>query len=482
MTSVPADTIDLLLREPRLLLLLGAALSGAMLLLLGSVLALVVRNAAPRRLEEKLRLQSEQILAAMRSETETMRSLMAASERALAQAQGDAALRTEQRLAEVSAAQAAAAAAQRQAIEARLGQMDAQMERKLGETRSLLETRLGDVATLLARGHGEARALLESKLREMAEHTAQRLAEIQKSVNEQLHEAVEKQMQTSFQRVADQLGAVQRAMVDVQAVTAQIGDIKRIFSNVKARGGWGEAQLRAQIDDILSPEAYVMNARLRENSAEVVEFAIKIPGRGQETPLLLAIDAKFPISDYERLLGAAEAGDAEAERAARRALETRLRGEARKIAEKYIVANVTAEFAVMYLPSDGLYAEAARIPGLIDDLGRNLHVMVMGPSVLPALLRTVRLSAMTLQLEERAAEIAKLLGATKQEMGKMDAVLERLARNANAMGKTIEDARTRTRAVTRKLRGLELMSPEEGARLLELEAEPAEDTGLDDQG
>ncbi len=337
-----------------------------------------------------------------------------------------------------------------------------------------MERRLGELTTRIAVDQGENRALLERKLREMSEHTTQRLGEIQRSVNEQLQQAVERQMQTSFQRVIDQFTAVQKAMVDVQAVTAQIGDLKKIFSNVKSRGGWGETQLKALLDDLLPEGSIVTNARLREHSAEVVEFAVRMPVRGESRPLL-PIDAKFPTSDYERLLEAVEAGDLEGERAARRAFETRLRLEARKISEKYIVPPVTVEFAVLYLPTDGLYAEAARIPGLIDDLGQRLHVMVMGPSLLPALLRTVQLGYVTLALEQKAGQIADLLGATKREMLTMDEVLEKLARTAGTMQHTIDDARRRTRMVGRRLRDMETMRPEQADAVLRLESLETED-------
>ena len=206
------------------------------------------------------------------------------------------------------------------------------------------------------------RAMLESKLREMRDGNETKLAEIQKTVNEQLHAAVEKQMNESFNRVIDQFTAVQKAMGDVQAVTAQIGDIKRLFSNVKTRGGWGETQVRAMLDDILPPGEYLTNCKVRPDSNDVVEFAVRMPMKGEDRPLL-PIDAKFPVEDYERLLAASDAGDAEAERAATRMLERRVRDEAKKIAAKYINPPVTVEFAVLYLPTDALYAEVARIPG-----------------------------------------------------------------------------------------------------------------------
>jgi len=303
---------------------------------------------------------------------------------------------------------------------------------RVGETRHSMEYRLGELTTRIARDQGEARVQLEQKLREIAEANARHLA-----------------------------------VGDVQAVAAQIGDLKRLFSNVKTRGGWGETQLRAVLDDLL-PDGYVVNVRLREESADVVEFALRMPAANGEGKLL-PLDAKFPVVDYENLLQAAELGDADAERAARRGLETRVRLEARKISEKYLHPPITTDFAVMYLPTDGLYAEAARIPGLIDDLGRLHHVLVMGPSLLPALLRTVRLGYVTLALEEKAGQIGRLLGATKQEMLRMDDVLEKLARSAGTMGRTIEDARRRTRAVGRKLRDVETLGPLEAEELLAIE-------------
>ena len=299
---------------------------------------------------------------------------------------------------------------------------------------------------------GRTALLLEAKLREMAEASAARLAAIERTVGNQLHAAVEQQMTASFSRVLEQFAAVQKAMGEVAAVSAGLGDLKRLFANVKTRGGWGEAQLRTLLDDLLPAGSYESNFAVGDG--RVVEFAVRMPGQGTIRPVL-PIDAKLPLADYERLLDAAEAGDAEAERTARRALESVLRVEARRIASKYIAPPVTTEFAVLYLPTDGLYAEAARIPGLVDDLGRDHRVLLMGPGLLPGLLRTVHLGYVTLALEEKAEHIGRLLGATRQEMLRMDEVLERLGRNAGTMARTIEDARTRTRVMARKLREVE---------------------------
>ncbi len=383
-----------------------------------AVLGVLLTQAAGQRARlERLRLLGEQALAAQRGEAETLRTTLAATERAL------------------GAAGAASAGQLRVELSGALEQM-----------------RLG----------------MDGRLRELREGNEARLGEIQKTVNEQLHAAVEKQMTTSFARVTEQFAAVQKAMGDVQAVTAQIGDIKRLFGNVKTRGGWGETQLRAMLDDVLPAGAYEANWKPRAESDDVVEFAVIMPMRG-EIRARLPIDAKFPVEDYERMLAASEAGDGEGERAARRALERRVRDEAKKMAAKYICPPATVEFAVMYVPTDGIYAEIARIPGLIDDLGRAHRVLVLGPALFPALLRTIHLGHVTLSLERKAEEIGRLLGATRTEMGRIDEVLERLGKQAGTFGATIERARVRTRAVGRVLRGVEAVEEDEAGRLLGVE-------------
>ena len=257
-------------------------------------------------------------------------------------------------------------------------------------------------------------------------------------------------------------------MGEVQSAAAQIGDLKRIFSNVKTRGGWGEAQLGAMLEQVLPPGAFERNFAVREGSRERVDFAIRMPNRGL---LWLPVDAKFPTEDYERLLNAADAADADGERLARDGIAVRVRLEARKIREKYICPPETVDYAVMYLPSDGLFAEVARIPALLDEIRQRDKVIVLGPTLLPALLQTIHLGHITLDLEKRAGEIGKLLGATRGEMAKMDDVLAKLAANATAMSSNIEKVRTRTRAVGRVLRTVEMVEADTAQRLLGLEAE-----------
>lgn len=325
--------------------------------------------------------------------------------------------------------------------------------------------------------HGVAVAMdtLRRQAAEDAQKTAAvletRLEQIQNAVNEKLHEAVEKQMTTSFARVLEQFAQVQQAMGEVQSAAAQIGDLKRIFSNVKTRGGWGEAQLGAMLEQVLPPGAFEKNFCLRDGARERVDFALRMPSRNT---VWLAVDSKFPTEDYERLLNAAEAADVEGERLARDGIAIRVRFEAKKIREKYICPPDTVDFAVMYLPSDGLFAEVARIPNLIDEIRTRDKVIILGPTLLPAMLQTIHLGHITLDLEKRAGEIGKLLGATRGEMTKMDDVLGKLAANAAAMSSNIEKVRTRTRAVGRVLRTVELVEADTAQRLLGLEEEALE--------
>lgn len=421
------------------------------------VLVLLIVVLRQMRALESLRLLAEQALAGTRAEAETTRAIMAAADRD-----------TADRLATL-----------RGSYDTGIEQMRSVLSREQGELRLALAEAQRRGGEQIASQFEILRTTIERHLKEMREGNEAKLAEVQKTVNEQLHAAVEKQMTDSFARVIDQFTAVQKAMGDVQAVTAQIGDIKRLFSNVKTRGGWGETQVRAMLDDILPVGAYETNRKLRPDSDDLVEFAVIMPMRGDVRPRL-PIDAKFPTEDYERLLAASEAGDSEAERLATRGLERRVREEARKIAAKYIHPPITVEFAVLYLPTDALYAEVARIPGLVDEIGRESRVLLMGPTLFPALLRTIHLGFVTLALEQKADEVRDLLGATRTEMVKMDQVLDQLFKQAGRFANTIEKARTRTRVMGRKLRGVEALDTARSESLLELDATTLDDPAADD--
>ncbi|MDE8346221.1 MAG: DNA recombination protein RmuC [Acidocella sp.] len=400
----------------------------ATLIIAALVMAALAWRAA-RAAPARLALSLDKILAGGRAEAETTRAILAAAEGRL-----------------VSAIQTGTTGALTQAF----AQIATATQNMADAVASLRRTAAEDSQKTLA--------LLET-----------RLTTIQTSVNEKLHEAVEQQMTTSFARVLEQFAQVQQAMGEVQSAAAQIGDLKRIFSNVKTRGGWGEAQLGAMLEQVLPPGAFEQNFALREDGRERVDFALRMPAR---TPLWLAVDSKFPTEDYERLLIAAEAADIEGERQAREGIALRVRLEAKKIREKYICPPYTVAFGVMYLPSDGLFAEVARIPHLIDEIRTRDSVIILGPTLLPALLQTIHLGHITLDLETRAGEIGKLLGATRTEMTRMDDVLGKLAANASAMSSNIEKARVRTRAMGRVLRTVEMVEPGASQTMLGLDSEP----------
>lgn len=406
------------------ILALYASLAAALAAALLAFLAWRAATDAPAR----LRLLLEQNLANNRAEAETTRAALAASEGRL-----------------TAAIQAGTTNALAKAYE----QISAAVQSMSAATDNLRRQAAEDSQKTIT--------LIEA-----------RLTAIQTSVNEKLHEAVEQQMTSSFARVLEQFAQVQQAMGEVQSAAAQIGDLKRIFSNVKTRGGWGEAQLGAMLEQILPPGAFERNFAINPNARDRVDFALRMPSRSL---LWLAVDSKFPTEDYERLLIAAETADLDAERAARDGIAARIRLEAKKIREKYICPPDTVEFAVMYLPSDGLFAEVARIPNLIDEIRTREKIIILGPTLLPAMLQTIHLGHITLDLEKRAGEIGKLLGATRGEMTKMDDILSKLAANASAMSSNIEKARTRTRAVNRVLRTVELIEGPAAESLLSLTAE-----------
>jgi DNA recombination protein RmuC len=302
----------------------------------------------------------------------------------------------------------------------------------------------------------------------LGEKVEARLEQVRATVDEQLQSALEKRVGESFQRVAEQFAQVQQAIGQVQGVAGEIGSIRRLFANVKARGGWGEAGLRQVLDDVLPPGAYATNLHLGEGG-EVVEFALRMPLRDADTPLWLPIDAKFPTEDYERLAAAVEAGDRGGEAEARHGLERAIREQAKRIA-RYIRPPATVDHAVMYLPTEGLFAEAARTPGLLETVRREHGVHVVGPALLPALLQMMRLGHLTLALERKAGVIGETLAAVKAEWGLLGGALDRLARKAEEMSTTIQRTQVRTRAVGRALRGVEELDVARAETLLGLDS------------
>jgi DNA recombination protein RmuC len=401
--------------------------------------------------------QTKALGAAMLKQTESL----AATEKALIERLSAGATTAQEATAAQTTAVSAAMLKQAESLAA---MQTALLERLTADAKSTQEAMSAETT--------RSRDVLDKKLTEMRENSEKRLAEIQKSVNEQLAGAVEKQMNESFQRVIDQFAAIQQMMGNVQSVATQVGDLKRLFGNIKTRGGWGEAQLKAMLDDFLPPGAYETNVKLREDSNDAVEFCILMPGGDDRARLPL--DAKFPSEDYDRLMLAHEAGDLVGEAQARRAIEVRVRAEGAKIAQKYICPPRSTDYAILFLPTEGLYAEVARIPGLIEDVARTSKVFIAGPFLLPALLKNIHLGYMSYRLSKSAEGVRDLLSATKTEMAKMEGVFEKLGKQVGNVSNTIGTAQQRTRAIARKLRSLDSIPDTAAEQLLEIEAEIVE--------
>lgn len=268
------------------------------------------------------------------------------------------------------------------------------------------------------------------------------------------------------QAIEQRLEAVHRGLGEMHSLASGVGDLKRVLSNVKTRGVMGEVQLAALLEQLLAPGQYDTNVATRPGSRERVEFAVRLPGAGRDAgPVWLPIDAKFPLEDYQRLQDAQEAGDAPQAEAAAKALEARVRLEARSIAEKYLEPPATTEFALLYLPFEGLYAEVLRRPGLFEQLQRDWRVTVCGPSTLSAVLNSLQMGFRTLAIEKRSSEVWRLLGEVQGEFGRFGEVLARTRTQLQAVANSIDQAEARTRQIERRLKEVEaapIVPPEDG--------------------
>jgi DNA recombination protein RmuC len=301
--------------------------------------------------------------------------------------------------------------------------------------------------------------MVESKLSAIQADNEKKLEQVRATVDEKLHATLEQRLGESFKQVADRLEQVHRGLGEMQSLAKDVGSLNRVLNNVKSRGTFGEVQLAGLLEQVFTPEQYATNVETVPHSGARVEFAIKLPGRREDgLPLWLPIDAKFPREDYERLLDAQERADKPEAEAAGKALEQRLRLEARTIREKYVAPPHTTEFAILFVPTEGLYAEALRRPGLMEALQREYRVTLTGPTTLLATLTSLQMGFRTLALEKRSAEVWEVLGAVKTEFGKFGEVLARTKKKLDEASNTIEQAQTRTNVMTRKLKGVEAMS------------------------
>lgn len=313
---------------------------------------------------------------------------------------------------------------------------------------------------------GEVRTTLETKLGAIQQDNATKLEQMRATVDEKLQSTLETRLGQSFKLVSERLEAVQRGLGEMQSLASGVDDLKRVLGNVKTRGIFGEVQLGALLDQMLTPEQYAANVATVPGSDERVEFAIKLPGGERDSQVWLPIDAKFPREDYERLLDAQQQADAEGVERAANMLERRIRDEAKTIRSKYIAVPHTTDFAILFLPTEGLYAEIIRRPGLFESLQREQRVTIAGPTTLSALLNSLQMGFRTLAIQQRSSEVWQLLGAVKNEFGKFGDVLKVVRKKLDEAGKHLDTTTTRTRAIERKLRDVELLPGEQTQQLL----------------
>jgi DNA recombination protein RmuC len=332
----------------------------------------------------------------------------------------------------------------------------------------------------------EVRETVEQRLLSLQTDNAARLEEMRKTVDEKLHATLEQRLGESFKLVSDRLEAVHKGLGEMQTLAAGVGDLKRVLTNVKSRGTWGEVQLERLLEDTMTPGQFERNVKPIPGSDAVVEFAIRLPGTAIDgTPVWLPIDAKFPKEEYERLSDAQEAGDVEAVRIAGAALARAVEVQARLIAKSYVAPPYTTDFAIMFLPTEGLYAEVLRRPGLADKL-QNLRINVAGPNTLAALLNSLQMGFRTLAIEQRSSEVWQVLRAVKTEFSKFGEVLENVKKSLENASNKIGSTEVRTRVMLRSLKGVEILPDAEAASLLGVasrlsdDAQPFAQTPMDE--
>ena len=324
------------------------------------------------------------------------------------------------------------------------------------------------------------RRTLEERLDLLRADNAQKLEQMRSTVDEKLQATLEQRLGASFKQVSERLEQVHKGLGEMQTLATGVGDLKRVLTNVKSRGTWGEVQLGSLLADMLPPGQYAKNVITRPGSRQPVEFAIKFPGRSEDgTPCWLPIDAKFPLDDWQRLQGAIERADADAVEASRRALEQFFKVQARMIRDKYIEAPHTTDFAILFVPTESLFAEAMSRPGLADILQREFRVTIAGPTTLAALLNSFQLGFRTLAIEKRSTEVWRVLGAVKTEFDRFGALLAKTKDKLLQVTNTLDEAGRKSTTIARKLRDVEALPEDEADRLLT--SEGSDVIELDDQ-
>ena len=349
------------------------------------------------------------------------------------------------------------------------GQQLALLQKTLSDT---LVTQLQSVSESNARRMGEVRETLEKQLAQLQFTNSAKLDEMRKTVDEKLQTTLETRLGESFKQVADRLEQVHKGLGEMQTLAQGVGDLKHLLTNVKTRGIFGEAQLSALLEQVFTVDQYAAQVATQPGSKNTVDFAIKLPGRSDSgEPLWLPIDAKFPNEDYERLLDAQQRADVLGADAAGKALEIRIRLEARSMSEKYISPPHTTDFAILFLPTEGLYAEVLRRPGLMESLSRDHRITLAGPTTLLAMLNSLQMGFRTLALEKRSSEVWQVLGAVKTEFGKFGDVLAKVKSQTETVLNTLSSAEQRSRVMGKALRNVEALPDTDAARLIPLDKE-----------
>ena len=352
------------------------------------------------------------------------------------------------------------------------GQQLALLQKTLHDT---LTNQLSGLSESNARRMNEVRETLEKQLAQLQVTNAAKLDEMRATVDEKLQTTLQARLGESFKQVADRLEQVHKGLGEMQTLAQGVGDLKHLLTNVKTRGIFGEAQLAALLEQVFVPDQYAAQVATRPGSKNVVDFAIKLPGKSDSgEPLWLPIDAKFPNEDYERLLDAQGRADVLGAEAAGKALEMRIRLEAKSIAEKYVEPPYTTDFAILFLPTEGLYAEVLRRPGLMETLQRDHRITLAGPTTLLAMLSSLQMGFRTLALEKRSSEVWQVLGAVKTEFGKFGDVLAKVKSQTETVLNTLNSAETRSRAMGRALRQVEALPEAQSQTLLPLDKEADE--------
>ena len=365
--------------------------------------------------------------------------------------------------------------------------MDTQVK-TIGEMRKSQSDQLGSIAQriqeLTASNRSELETLritVDAQLKHLQESNEKKLDQMRETVDEKLQSTLEKRLGESFKLVSERLEAVQHGLGEMQSLATGVGDLKRMLTNVKTRGTWGEVQLSAILEQILTPDQYGKNVNIKDGTQESVEYAVRLPG-GDDEPescVWMPIDSKFPQEDYLRLVESADAADADGVQKATASLIRSINNSAKEIRDKYIDPPKTTDFAIMFLPTEGLYAEVLRQPGQVERIQQDFRIVIAGPTTLSAILNSLRVGFRTLAIEKRSSEVWKVLAAVKTEFGKFGDVLGKVKRQLKTASNTINQTEVRTRAMERKLRTVEELPAEETTEVLEFSGSGVDDTAVE---